>query len=93
MAGWMLYTLWAVLGLMLLHFLISLFRSLVTKSFTLEVVLVYLKDILFYVFPLLVIITLLPLDPTGWILIVFYFISGVAIILNYLIGIINQWRA
>ncbi|WP_245592181.1 hypothetical protein [Ectobacillus panaciterrae] len=83
---------WAILGLMLLDFLIGLVRSLVTKSFSLKMVLDYLKDVLYYVFPLLVVVTLMPLDPTGWILLIFYYIGGLAVIWNYLIEIKNKWR-
>jgi hypothetical protein len=84
---------WAVLGLMLVDFLIGAFRSLVTKSFTHKLVLGYLSDLLHYVFPLLIIMTLMRLDPTGWILLVVYYISGLAIIWHYLAQIVNKWRA
>ncbi|MCM2532980.1 hypothetical protein NDK43_12000 [Neobacillus pocheonensis] len=84
---------WAVLGLMLLDFIVGLFKSLVTKSFNLKMVLDYLKDVLYLVFPLVFILNLMPIDPTGWILLVFYYIGGLAVIWNYLSGIINKWRA
>ncbi|MEW9669208.1 hypothetical protein [Ammoniphilus sp. 3BR4] len=89
LTGWMLYTMWAVFGLMLLDFLIGLFRSLKTLSPTL--ILDYLKDILYYVLPLMVIANMMPLDPTGWVLLIGYYVSGLAVIWNYLIAIKNKF--
>ncbi len=83
---------WAVMGLMLLDFLIGVFRSLVSKSFSPNMVLDYLKDTLYFVFPLMVLMTLIPIDPTGWILLAFYYIGGLAIVWNYLKSIVNKWK-
>ncbi len=91
--GWILYTLWAVLGLMMLDLLVGIFRSLVTKSFSPKIILDYLKDILYFVLPLIYVLNLIPLDPSGWILLIFYYLSGIALILHYLIAIKNKWRA
>jgi hypothetical protein len=93
MVGWILYTMWAVFGLMLLNLLIGMFRSLVTRSFSPSIVLDYLKDVLYYVLPLIIIVTLIPLDPTGWILLIFYYVGGLAIVWNYLLEIKNKWKA
>lgn len=84
---------WAVLGLMLLDFLIGFVRSIATKSFSLQLVLGHLQNMLYHVFPLLIIISLMPIDPTGWILLIFYFIGGLALIINYMIEIGKKWRA
>ncbi|MDQ0199462.1 hypothetical protein [Neobacillus ginsengisoli] len=84
---------WAVLGLMMLDFIVGLFKSLVTKSFSPKMVLDYLKDILYYVFPLVFILNIMAIDPTGWILLIFYYIGGLAVIWNYISGIITKWRA
>ncbi len=92
-AGWMLYTMWAVLGLMLIDFIIGAFRSLISKSFSHTLVLGYLKDLLNLVFPLLIILSLMQFDPSGWILMVFYYIVGLAIIWHYLAEIVHKWRA
>ncbi len=89
----MLYTMWAVLGLMLLDFIVGLVRSVVTKSFSPKMVLEYLKALLYFVFPLLIVLSLMPIDPTGWILVIFYYIGGLAIILNYIVEIVKKWRA
>jgi hypothetical protein len=93
MAGWVLYMMWAVLGFMMLDFLVGLFRSVVTKSFSSKMVLDYLKDILYYVVPLLFLLSLIPIDPTKWVLLIFFYIGGLAVIWNYLKGIIKKWRA
>ncbi|WP_141432679.1 hypothetical protein [Bacillus sp. 03113] len=92
-AGYMFYALWAVFGFMLLDFLVGLFRSLVTWTLNPKIITNYLKDIIFYVYPLIVIANILPIDPTGWILIIFYYIGAVGIIWYYITGLINKWRA
>jgi hypothetical protein len=89
----MLYTMYGVVGLMLLDFVIGFVRSLATKTFTVNMVLDYLKSVLYMVFPLLVVLSLMPLDPTGWALKIFYYIGGLAIIWNYLVQIVSKWRA
>ncbi|NOV01156.1 hypothetical protein [Paenibacillus planticolens] len=86
-AGWMIYTLWAIFGLMIIHFLISFFKSFWEGSFDVTFVLGYLKDVLYYVLPLNVLVNLVSIDPTGWILVIFYFICGIAVILKYLLDI------
>lgn len=91
--GWILYTMWAVLGLMLLDFFIGFFKSLVTRSFSPSTVLNYLKDVLYYVLPLIIIVTWMPLDPTGWLLKTFFYIGGFAVVWNYLMAIKNKWKA
>ncbi|MDD9267302.1 hypothetical protein ACFPES_09745 [Paenibacillus sp. GCM10023248] len=84
-AGWMIYTLWAIFGLMIVHFLISFFRTFWEGTFDFSFVLDYLKDVLYYILPLNVLVNLSSIDPTGWILVIFYFICGIAVILKYLL--------
>lgn len=84
---------WAIFGFMWLDLLIGLFRSIVTRSFSPTMILDYLKDVLYYVLPLTVLVTMAPLDPTGWALMIFYYIGGLAVIWNYLISIKNKWSA
>jgi hypothetical protein len=91
--GLVLYTMYAVLGLMLLDFVVGLVRSVVTNTFTVNMVLDYLKSVLYMVFPLIVILSLVPIDPTGWALKIFYYIGGLAIIWNYLVSMVSKWRA
>jgi hypothetical protein len=91
--GWTLYTMWAVFGLLLVDFLIGLFKSVVTKSFSPKLILSYLKDILFFVYPLVFVINIMAIDPTGWILLIFFYIGSLGVILHYLSEIKNKWRA
>lgn len=84
---------WVVLGLLLIDFLIGIFRNAINGSLSPNIVLDYLKNLLYHVFPLLIIVSLIPLDPSGWILIAFYYISGLGLIWYYAVEIIHKWRA
>ncbi|MBD0381802.1 hypothetical protein [Paenibacillus sedimenti] len=92
LTDWMLYTMWAVFGLMIIDFLIAFFKLFWEGAFNPSFVLGYLKDILYYVFPLNVLLSLLSIDPTGWILVIFYFIGGIAIVLKYVVDIIKRFQ-
>jgi hypothetical protein len=81
------------MGLMMLDFVISLVRSVVTNTFSVAIVLDTLKSVLYMIFPLLFVYSLESIDPTGWVLKIFYYIGGLAIIWNYLVSIVNNWRA
>ncbi|WP_163100680.1 hypothetical protein [Peribacillus alkalitolerans] len=87
LSDWMLYTMWGVLGLMFLDFLIAFFRSFWKGSFNTAFVLEYLKDVLYFVIPLNIIVSMIPMDPTGWILVIFYFAGGIAVIIKYIVDI------
>jgi hypothetical protein len=88
-----LYMLWAVFGLLILDLLFGLFKSVVTKSFSPNIILSAVKDILFYVYPLVFVINMLSVDPTGWILLIFYYVGSIGVILHYLVSIKNKWSA
>lgn len=92
LADWMIYTMWAVFGLMIIDFLIAFFRRFWEGSFDPAFALGYLKDVLYYVLPLNVILSMTSIDPTGWILVIFYFIGGIAVILKYVLDIIKKFR-
>ncbi|MFC4769912.1 hypothetical protein [Effusibacillus consociatus] len=92
LTGWMIYTMWAIFGLMFIDFLIALFRSLKEGSFDPTFVLGYLKDVLYYVLPLIIVVYLIPIDPTGWILVIGYFVFGIAVILKYLLDIKRKFQ-
>jgi hypothetical protein len=93
LSDWLVYTLWAVFGLMIIDFLIGFIKSFWKGSFTLTFVLDYLKDVLYYVVPLYIIATISSIDPTGWILNIFYFIGGIAVSLKYLLDIFKKFKA
>jgi hypothetical protein len=88
----MIYTLWGIFGLMIIDFLIAFFRSFWKGSFDPTFVLGYLKDVLYYVLPLNVIVSMIPIDPTGWILVIGYFVGGIAVILKYLLDIKRKFQ-
>lgn len=83
---------WSVLGLLIINFLISFFMAFWAGSFDPAFALGYLKDILYYVLPLNVILTLRSIDPTNWILVSLYFILGLAVILHYLLDIKTKFK-
>lgn len=91
LSGWMLYTMWAILGLMGINLLLNLFRSAAAGSFSPKPVLDYLKDVLTYVLPLFIIANLMPLDGTGWLLQIAYYVGGIAVVWNYLSSIKNRF--
>ncbi|WP_088067335.1 hypothetical protein [Gottfriedia luciferensis] len=92
LADWMLYTIWAIMGLMILDFVIAFIRSFWKGSFGTSFILGYLKDILYFIFPLKFLISMFPLDPTGWILIAFYFVGGIAVVIKYLKDIVSKFK-
>ncbi|RKD25069.1 hypothetical protein BEP19_04405 [Ammoniphilus oxalaticus] len=91
LSGLMLYTMWAIFGLMFIDFLVGFFRSLSSNSFPLNLFLGTLQDILQYVFPLLLIAVLMSLDPTGWVMLIAYYVGGLAVIWKYLSSIKNRF--
>jgi hypothetical protein len=93
LSDWLIYTLLAVFGLMIIDFLIAFFKSFWKGSFNLTLIVDYLKDVLYYIVPLYFIVTLSPIDPTGWVLTIFYFILSLAVSLKYLIDIFKKFKS
>lgn len=91
LSGLMLYTMWAIFGLMFIDFIIGFFRSISSSSFPITLFQGYLKDVVNYVFPLLIMANLMALDPTGWIMLIAYYVGGLAVIWNYLTAIKNRF--
>ncbi|MBP1932200.1 hypothetical protein [Ammoniphilus resinae] len=87
LTSFMIYTLWAVYGLLIIDFLFAAFQSFWVGSFSPAIVSDCLKGVLYYVFPLYVILITIPMDPTGWILAIFYFVCGFGVMLKYAIDI------
>ncbi|MGG1675463.1 hypothetical protein ACIFOT_06855 [Neobacillus sp. NRS-1170] len=90
LSAWMLYTMQAVFGLMILNFLIQFIQMFWKGSFDTSFVLDYLKDIVYFVLPLNLLISMNSIDPTGWIMTTFYFIGGLAVVIKYLMDIKNK---
>jgi hypothetical protein len=72
-----------------LDFLVGLYRSLKAGAFSSTLVLSYLQDLLYYVFPLLLLANLVTLDPTGWLVLIGYYVGAVGVSLKYLSSIKN----
>lgn len=89
-ASMAIYMMLAVFGLMIIDFLLAFFKSFWTGTFSPSIVLNYLKDIVYYVLPLNILVSMMSIDPTGWILLIFYFIGGLAVIIKYGIDIIGK---
>jgi hypothetical protein len=92
LVDWIKYTLWGVFGFMIIDFVIAFSKSFWEGSFKQTSFLPYLKDILFYVYPLYFLISIVSLDPTEWTLITLYFIGGLSLIVKYVIDIIDRFR-
>lgn len=84
LTGWMLYSMLAVLGFMGLSYLVGLYKSLKAGDFSSSLILTYLKDMLYYVFPLFLISNMLSLDPTGFLLLIAYYVGALGVVLKYL---------
>ncbi|MEW9668462.1 hypothetical protein [Ammoniphilus sp. 3BR4] len=86
---------WAVFGLMSLDLLIGLVRSFWSGTFSAipKMVLDLLKDVLYYVAPLMILMSMIAIDPTGWVLLVLYFLGGLSIIGNYVMAIKNKFTS
>lgn len=91
LTDWMIYTMWAIFGLMIIDFIIAFSKSFWEGSFN-TTFLGYLKDILYYVLPLNIIISMIPIDPTGWILVIVYFVGGISVILKYVLDIKRRFQ-
>jgi hypothetical protein len=91
LSDWIAYAMWGVLGLMSIDLLIQLLKSFWKGSFNISFVLDYLKDVLYYVMPLTVLQSLFDSDPTGWALVIFYFLGGLAVMVKYLTDIKSRF--
>lgn len=90
LTGWMLYSMWAVLGLMGLSFLMDLFRALKAGGFSHSLILSYLQDMVYYVLPLILLANMQSLDPTGWLLLLGYYIGALGVVLKYLFSLFRK---
>ncbi|MHA6482519.1 hypothetical protein ACX1C1_11535 [Paenibacillus sp. strain BS8-2] len=81
---WMEVAMWVVMGSMALDMMIGLFKSMSGGKLSLELVLGYLKDMVYYVFPLMMLAMLSAMDSTGWIVLVGYYLGALAVVVKYL---------
>jgi hypothetical protein len=84
LSGWMLYTMWAVLGLMGLNVLSGMYRALMSNSFSLSKVPNFLNGMLTTVLPLLLLAGATSIDDTNWLVETAYYVGGVGSVWKYL---------
>ncbi|PWK10233.1 hypothetical protein [Tumebacillus permanentifrigoris] len=84
LTGWMLYTMWGVLGLIGLNWLVDMYRALVGKTFTWSTLTDVLGSMMTTVLPMLILAYLMALDPTGWIVLIAYYLAGLGLVLHNL---------
>ncbi|MDB5085226.1 MAG: hypothetical protein JWN30_2112 [Bacilli bacterium] len=90
LSGWMLTTLLVVLIVMGLNLLIGLYKGIATGSLSIAKMPNFLLGILHYVAPLLILAQLTTLDPTGILVMIGYYVGGIAVVLKYLGDIKNK---
>lgn len=81
---WMEVAMWVVMGSMALDMLIGMFKSMSGGKLSMELVLGYLKDMVYYVLPLFMLAGLSAMDNTGWILLAGYYLGSLAVVVKYL---------
>ncbi|MCM3629653.1 hypothetical protein M3194_20135 [Paenibacillus glycanilyticus] len=84
---WMEVALWVVMGSMAANLLVDLFKSVTGGKFSTDFVLGYLKDMVYYVLPLLLLAGLAAMDVTGWVVLVGYYLGALAVLLKYLMDL------
>ncbi|WNR46746.1 hypothetical protein [Paenibacillus roseipurpureus] len=84
LTGLMLYTMWLVLGVMGLSFVVDFVKSLTTGTFSSSMIMSYLQGLLYYVFPLFLLSNMMPLDHSDFIIKVFYYIGALGVVYKYL---------
>lgn len=86
LSGLMLYAMWLVLGVMGLSFVVDLFKSFASGTFSGSTVTSYLKDLLYFVFPLFLLSNMMPLDHTDFIIKIAYYLGALGVLYHYVGG-------
>jgi hypothetical protein len=84
LSGWMLYTMWAVLGLVGLNVLAGMYRAVMSNSFSLSKVPNFLNGILTTVLPMLILSGVTSIDNTDWLAETGYYAAGIGSVWKYL---------
>jgi hypothetical protein len=91
LSAFMLYTLYVIMGLIALDILAGLYKSITTNSFSFARLAGFLTSgILYLVFPLTLLISWMPKDPTGWVLKIMYYIAALGIVIKYILDIVGK---
>ena len=80
LTGWMLYAMWAVVAMMGIKLLVQIYQSVIARNFPTTPILNFLQNFVFYVFPLFLIANMMPLDPTGVLFNIAYYVGAVGAI-------------
>ncbi|MDQ6419367.1 hypothetical protein RB620_07975 [Paenibacillus sp. LHD-117] len=81
---WMEVAMWVVMGSMALDFLMGLFKGMTGGKLSHELVLGYLKDMVYFVLPLFMLAGLAAMDTTGFVVLVGYYLGALAVVVKYL---------
>ncbi|UOF89618.1 hypothetical protein LSG31_17280 [Fodinisporobacter ferrooxydans] len=93
LTGYMLYSMWAVLGLIALDILTGLYRAMISNSFSFAKLASFLgTGILNYVLPLLVLAKVQQLDPTSWVVALMYYLGALGVVAKYLTDISSKLK-
>ncbi|MCY0875731.1 MAG: hypothetical protein OWT28_05635 [Firmicutes bacterium] len=89
--GFMMYALWLVLIVIGLNVLVGAIRAVVRDQFDTDVFPRYLTTaILGGVLPLLVLAHLRYIDPSGWLILLFYYVSAIGLFVKYLLDLLRK---
>lgn len=80
LTGWMLYAMWGVIAMMGIRLVVGIYQSLTARNFPTTPILNFLQSFVFYVFPLYLIANMMPLDPTGVLFSIAYYVGAVGAI-------------
>ncbi|UCZ51425.1 hypothetical protein LGQ02_11070 [Bacillus shivajii] len=87
LSGFMLYTFWVVMALIAIDYLAGIYRALRRNNFSLSNLADILTSVLYHVFPLLILASLVSIDPTGLVVLIVYYLAAIGVIFKYLIEI------
>ncbi|NBD23318.1 hypothetical protein [Paenibacillus glycinis] len=90
LTDWMLYSMWIVMGAMGLNFLLGLYKSLKSSTFSSELITAYLTDLLMLVLPLFMLSNMTVFDNTGWIMETAYYVGAFGVVVKYVMDLKNK---
>ncbi|SEM90766.1 hypothetical protein [Paenibacillus sp. OV219] len=91
LTDWMQYSMWVVLGMMGLNFLLGLYKGLMAGSMTSDMFTMYLKDMMYYVLPLFLMANMdASFDSSGWIMLTAYYVGAFGVVFKYFMDLKNK---
>lgn len=93
LTGFMMYAMWLVLIVIGLNVLVGAVRAANRGNFAADTFPRYLVTaILGGVLPLLVLAHLRGIDPTGWLILLFYYVSAIGLFVKYLLDLLSKLK-